>query len=44
MNCGQMLLEVERVIRGRTEVYSCLQADGELIRPETILKKIREVY
>lgn len=44
MNYGQLLLEVQRVVRGRCEVYSCLQVDGELTKPETILNKIREVY
>lgn len=44
MNYGQLILEVERVVRGRCPVYGCLQADGELTKPDTILNKIREVY
>ncbi|AEG60522.1 2-oxoacid:acceptor oxidoreductase subunit alpha [Desulforamulus ruminis] len=44
MNYGQLLLEVERISRGRCLVTGCLQADGELTKPETILNKIREVY
>lgn len=44
MNYGQLLLEVQRVAAGRCEVVGCLQADGELTKPETILNKIREVY
>lgn len=44
MNYGQLLLEVQRVAGGRCGVYSCLQANGELTKPETILNKIREVY
>ncbi|GAB6157408.1 2-oxoacid:acceptor oxidoreductase subunit alpha [Desulfotomaculum varum] len=43
MNRGQLLLEVQRVAAGRSQVVGCLQANGELIRPETILNKIREV-
>lgn len=44
MNYGQLLLEVQRVAAGCCEVVGCLQADGELTKPETILNKIREVY
>lgn len=44
MNYGQVLLEVERAAKGRCSVYGCLQADGELTKPDTILSKIREVY
>jgi 2-oxoglutarate ferredoxin oxidoreductase subunit alpha len=36
MNLGQMELEVERVV-GAARVSGCFQADGDLIRPETIL-------
>ena len=44
MNFGQILLEVERAAKGNCKVNSCLQVNGELLKPETILNKIREVY
>ncbi len=42
MNLGQVVLEVERVAHGRAEVASCGQANGELLRPETILAAIEQ--
>lgn len=39
MNLGQMAREVERVV-GASRVSGCFQADGDLIRPETILAAI----
>jgi len=38
MNLGQMLREVERAVRGRTQVVPCLRADGEPVQPEEILQ------
>lgn len=38
MNLGQMLREVERAVRGRSEVVPCLKADGEPLQPEEILQ------
>lgn len=42
MNMGQILHEVERCARGACEVVPCLQNNGEMIAPETILNRIRE--
>jgi 2-oxoglutarate ferredoxin oxidoreductase subunit alpha len=44
MNMGQMLMEVERSVRGQCRIVSLLQVNGELITPETILKKIKEAH
>jgi 2-oxoglutarate ferredoxin oxidoreductase subunit alpha len=43
LNCGQMLLEVERVIKGRSEVRGLSLVNGELFKPSEILKIIEEV-
>ncbi len=43
MNMGQLIGEVERAIKGRTEVIGLNRYDGELITPEEILKKIKEL-
>lgn len=43
MNMGQILLEIERCVHGKCEVFSYLQVNGELITPESILQKIKEV-
>jgi 2-oxoglutarate ferredoxin oxidoreductase subunit alpha len=43
LNCGQMVLEVERVIRGRSEVRGLSLVNGELFKPSEILKVIEEV-
>ena len=42
MNLGQMVLEVERSVRGNCEVLSYSRVDGELINPIEILGKIQE--
>ncbi len=42
MNLGQIVLEVERVVRGKCQVISYNRVDGELINPEEILLKIQE--
>ena len=43
LNCGQMVHEVERVVRGRSEVRSLNLVNGELFKPSEILKAIKEV-
>lgn len=43
MNLGQMVLEVQRAVGGRSEIHTVLQASGIPIRPQQILEKIREV-
>ncbi|MGI6343760.1 MAG: 2-oxoacid:acceptor oxidoreductase subunit alpha [Bacillota bacterium] len=42
-NLGQMILEVERSVKGQVPVSGVLQANGELITPERILEAILEV-
>jgi 2-oxoglutarate ferredoxin oxidoreductase subunit alpha len=43
LNSGQMVLEVERVIHGRSEVRGLSLLNGELFKPSEILKIIEEV-
>ncbi len=43
LNCGQMVLEVERVMKGRSNVVPLNLVNGELFKPSEILKKIREI-
>jgi len=43
LNCGQMVLEVERVIRGRSEVRGISLVNGELFQPAEIGRVIEEV-
>lgn len=43
MNMGQLVHEVERVAQGRVPIKRVLQADGELITPDTILQAVLEV-
>ena len=43
LNSGQMVLEVERVIKGRCEVRGLNLVNGELFKPSEILKVIEEV-
>ncbi len=43
MNLGQYVLEVERVVAGRAEVLSLGKANGEVITPNEILAKLKEV-
>lgn len=43
MNMGQMALEVERVVKGRAPVHRLTRVDGELITPNEVLSKIKEV-
>ncbi|MFA5524893.1 MAG: 2-oxoacid:acceptor oxidoreductase subunit alpha [Tissierellales bacterium] len=44
MNLGQYAIEVERVTGKYSEVYRCNRVNGELISPDEILAKIKEVY
>jgi 2-oxoglutarate ferredoxin oxidoreductase subunit alpha len=43
MNLGQLVLEVERVVKGRTEVHHIGRANGEVVTPIDIIKKVEEV-
>ena len=43
MNRGQLILEVERLIKGNSDVQGLNRNDGEAIAPAEILKKIEEV-
>ncbi|HBK85712.1 MAG TPA: 2-oxoacid:acceptor oxidoreductase subunit alpha [Firmicutes bacterium] len=43
MNLGQYVNEVERAAQGQVPIKRVLQANGELIRPDTILQAIMEV-
>ena len=43
LNCGQMVLEVERLFRGRSEVLPLNLVNGELFKPSEIGRKIEEV-
>jgi 2-oxoglutarate ferredoxin oxidoreductase subunit alpha len=43
MNMGQLIYEVERAVKGRAEVAGVNRFDGELITPEEILARIKEL-
>ena len=43
LNCGQMVLEVERAVHGRSKVVAQSLVDGELFKPDQIFKVIEEV-
>lgn len=43
MNLGQLVLEVERVVKGACSVSSLTRVDGEPITPDQIMEQIREV-
>lgn len=43
MNLGQYVLEVERAGNKNAEISKCCKANGELITPDEILAKIKEV-
>ncbi len=43
MNLGQYAIEVERVANKYTNIYRCNRVNGELISPDEILAKIKEV-
>ncbi len=44
MNLGQMILEVERVIKGACDLHGIGRVDGEPISPFQIMDKVKEVY
>lgn len=43
MNLGQIVLEVERIVKGNCEVNHIGKANGEVITPEEIVSKAKEV-
>ena len=43
MNCGQMVLEVERATKGKAKIVQQSLVNGELFKPKDILKVIEEV-
>ncbi len=43
MNLGQLVDEVERATKGQVPIKRVLQANGELIAPDTILRAVLEV-
>ncbi|MEZ4598695.1 MAG: 2-oxoacid:acceptor oxidoreductase subunit alpha [Syntrophotaleaceae bacterium] len=43
MNLGQMVLEVERVVKGACAVDGITRVDGEPITPQQIIDKVKEV-
>ncbi|MBB6216674.1 2-oxoglutarate ferredoxin oxidoreductase subunit alpha [Anaerosolibacter carboniphilus] len=43
MNYGQLVLEVERVVKGAADIYHVGKINGEVISPDEILSKIKEV-
>ncbi|HOO86305.1 MAG TPA: 2-oxoacid:acceptor oxidoreductase subunit alpha, partial [Synergistales bacterium] len=43
LNCGQMVLEVERAVHGKAKVVAQNLVNGELFKPDDILSVIEEV-
>ena len=43
LNCGQLVLEVDRVFHGRSDVQPLNLVNGELFKPSEIGRKIKEV-
>jgi len=43
MNLGQIVLEVERIAKGNCEINHVGKANGEVITPEEIVNKLKEV-
>ncbi|TCO79794.1 2-oxoacid:acceptor oxidoreductase subunit alpha [Marinisporobacter balticus] len=43
LNYGQLVLEVERVVKGSADIFHIGKVDGEIITPNEILSKIEEV-
>ena len=43
MNYGQLVLEVERVVKSSSEVYHIGKINGEVVTPDEIFDKIKEV-
>ncbi len=44
MNYGQLVLEVERVVKNSSEIHHIGKVNGEVITPEEIMSKIKEVF
>lgn len=44
MNLGQYVLEVERVASKNSIVHRCNKVNGELLSPDEILNKVKEVF
>lgn len=44
MNLGQLIYEVERVVRGMATIVACQKASGEPIHPDEILAALRELH
>ena len=44
MNLGQMVLEVERVVKDNAKILFCGRADGEIITPEEIIETLKEEF
>ena len=43
MNLGQIFLEVERIVGGNCDINHIGKANGEVITPEEIIGKLKEV-
>ncbi|QXM06055.1 2-oxoacid:acceptor oxidoreductase subunit alpha [Crassaminicella indica] len=43
LNYGQLVLEVERVVKGSSDIFHIGKVDGDIITPDEILSKIEEV-
>jgi 2-oxoglutarate ferredoxin oxidoreductase subunit alpha len=43
VNCGQMVLEVERAVHGKAKVILQSLVNGELFKPSEIFARIKEV-
>lgn len=44
LNHGQLALEVERVVKNESNIFKIGKINGEVITPQEILSKIREVF
>ena len=44
MNMGQLVLEVERIVRSSIKVILVNSVNGQLIKPNMILEKIKEIH
>ncbi|WP_053957306.1 2-oxoacid:acceptor oxidoreductase subunit alpha [Inediibacterium massiliense] len=43
LNYGQLVMEVERVVKGASEIFHIGKVNGDIITPDEILSKIEEV-
>ena len=43
MNLGQLILEVQRVVAGKTKIFGIHKVGGQLIRPREIIAKLQEI-